>query len=77
MKDSKSFRPQTLRHHQYSFGQEPKGPIDRKTGQRSKAPIPVQPTAVARSNANGTKRRGRRALGTTGAYKDRSGEVTR
>ena len=37
--------------------------------------IKVQPTAVARSRANGTKRRGRRSLGSSaGRIKERSGE---
>ena len=44
--NSQSYRPQTLRHHLYNFGQ-------------------------------GTKRRGTQALGTTGNFKDRSGETER
>ena len=74
--NSKSYRPQTLRHHLYSFGQDGQGPKDPETGRRSLL-IPVQPAALARSRAQGTKRRGTQALGTTGNFKDRSGETER
>ena len=76
LSNSKSYRPQTLRHHLHTFGQDSQGPKDPETGRQSLL-IPVQPAALARSRAQGTKRRGTQALGTTGNFKDRSGETER
>ena len=67
-----SYRPMTLRKHLHMFCTELVG---KKEKGRKKGIINVQPPALRISKANGTTRKGKKSLGGTGKFKDRSGET--
>ena len=71
MKKFQTFTVPTLMRHLAQFGKEIAG---KKVNGKRRTSINVQPSALARSRQNGTKRRGRKAIGITRPHKDRSGQ---
>ena len=72
LKKSEKFTLPTVQKHLSLFGKEIYG---RKVKGKRSIQIPVQPTSVSRSRANGTIRRGRKAVNITCPHKDRSEET--
>ena len=62
----------TLRKHMHMFCTELEG--EKEKGKKIRI-INVQPASVRRSKTRGTSRKGRKALGGSGKFKDRSGET--